>query len=219
MNYSRTDADLLVVGLVSALVVLVLMFAVYVARQVSKKHRRNTKIFVIIGWHLLLLALLIYTAWPLTAWGREQALQTANQFMSYLNPTDYPLAQDLISGSMEADDYEDIQTSLKNPANYPVSWELAITAPHYVATGRVMLNDNLELPVTLYVDWKWEQAAWKVSEARYNPYGDAAFRNSLRFALYEAGLPYSWFRTIVLVVAVVSMLISLRYLIRLLRTI
>lgn len=176
----------------------------------ANKKLVTAKVIAVIIWYLFLLIGLINVAWPLTSWGRIQALQTANKFMGYLNSGNYQASQNLIDGVYQnQDEYERIASSLGNPQNNPIQWDLEISAP-FVATGSVTLSGGEEIPVSIFLDWQWTRASWVITGVQYHQ--DSSNDSRIHFALYSSGISFSVFKKIVLALAIASAVISASYL-------
>ncbi|MEW5938184.1 MAG: hypothetical protein AB1750_00865 [Chloroflexota bacterium] len=181
------NTTIVFVGVGAAFALLNVAWATYALFKIRPSRRERRNLFGVIGSNGFVLALAIYTLFPFLArdWAVEKSLETANAFMTYLNQGDIPSAEKLIKDGPIMVTSE-LHASLEDPVNQPVSWNLKITgghAPDYVATGTVILPDNREIPVNVYVDWVWETALWKIRGVRYDPYGNASYENGIRFLL------------------------------------
>lgn len=190
MTPSGTTTELIVFGILATLSVLAATVAFFFSIKASEKPVRKFEIVLGILIFIFLLSTMLYAAWPSTPWARAKELQIANEFMSHLKSSDYASANNLISGDyLDEDQRLNIQADLRNPKNRPLTWNLELAAPH-AAAGTVTLTDNTEIPVTIYLFWKWELASWRVNGVRYEPYQSRTDPNNISFVLYPRTLSF-----------------------------
>lgn len=169
-----SSRELLMICLATLFVLLAWLLAVYALVKLPRQRRFSPKVLAILAGNLFLLAVSAYLAWPLTPWGQAQALRTANRFMEYLHTENPQAAFEMIAGSMSDEERTKIRNGLENPANFPQSWELKITAFVYLASGQATFRDGDRLSVQIFLDWMWESASWKINGVRCQVWGDPA---------------------------------------------
>jgi hypothetical protein len=161
------------------------------------------------GFQAIVLLLLVYLAWPLTAMGLARRDDLGEQFMALLAAGD-PAAFSLLTSATPAE-LETARAALNEPVNRPVSWTLRPANPNNIIHGVAHFADGANLNVTLFLEWEWTKGHWRLAgfEVGRDPGGGRA-----RFWLYRSVVSDDWLRQAAINVAVISMLLSLSIIIR-----
>ena len=166
--------------------------------------REHLTYIVLIGWQILMIALLAYIAWPLSSFGLSQRNEIANEFMSSLNSGKNEVALEIIT-STSAEEYSAIFQDVSDPNNKPVSWDLQAPNSNNIVLGEAVFPDGEVLDVALFLEWEWEEARWGISGVEF---GRDLSEARIRFWLYDTFLPYAWFRMGVIVVGIICIIFS-----------
>ncbi len=173
--------------------------------------RQRRQIALIISGHIALLAGLAYLLWPLSAPGREPALQTVDEFMTALSSGNYESALHMTTQDW-GEDYPAIAATFQDPKNQTVAWEMTGLDPRNISTGTATFSDGAQLPVIVGLEWQWEQARWGISGVEF---GRGVNAGRISFWLYDSHLPYSWVKFGVLISAGLSATLSQGFLAKL----
>ena len=193
-------------SLVVVLVIITLADSIIIFKtrwQVLPLRQRRQTLLIFSG-HIVLLASLAYLIWPLSAPGREPALQTIDEFMTALRSGDYESALQMTTQDW-GEDYAAIAAAFQDEKNQPVAWKMTGLDPRNISTGIVTFSDGTQLPVVVGMEWQWEQARWGISGVELSRDASAG---RINFWLYDSHLPYSWVKFGVLIGAGLSATLS-----------
>lgn len=201
-----------IAAILALLAALILTVIVIGTRWRTGKQRQRRILLLILCSLFLLLGATAYLGWPVSPWGRAQALQTANDFMDHLNSGDYVSAMEMLESGLQKD--PGVVDDFRNPDNHPVSWELQLHPRRDSVFGSATFPDGQALPVLIYLNWQWEKACWEIDLVIFDEFGD----RRIYFFEYDTGIPNEAAISIIFAVTLTSVIFSTKHLVGLLRS-
>ena len=202
------SSDLVYLIGIALLISMSIIGTVYAAAQ-PMAGKSRLPLLSLAGFQAILLLLLFYLAWPLTAAGLAGRDELGEQFMALLAAGDPAAFSLLISATPE--ELEAARATLSEPANRPVSRSLRPATPNNIIHGEAHFTDGARLNVTLFLDWEWAEGHWRLAGFEV---GRDPGSGRPRFWLYRSVVSDVWLRQAAINVAIISMLLSLGLIIR-----